>query len=157
MQELYVVKIFQIPRGTKRRSLSLVKFKTSPAFMKMNSIANIYSEFSKIFRATNSRGCFCLNVSQEITVYWCHWFYFPARIIWHSNKWFFVEIFSEAWNQNTLHCLYEKKDTIPLYAQCQFIMYRLKIVTHVYMQLWVPDNLVLFIYHSGINCSIVYE
>ena len=33
-------------------------------------------------------------------------------------------------------------------------MYRLKIVTHVYMKLWVPDNLVLFLHHSGINCSI---
>ena len=36
-------------------------------------------------------------------------------------------------------------------------MYRLKIVTPIYMKLWVSDNLVLFLYHSGINCSLVYE
>ena len=45
-KEIYVVKIFQIPRGTKGWSLSLVKLKTSPAFLKMNSITDIYSEFS---------------------------------------------------------------------------------------------------------------
>ena len=33
-------------------------------------------------------------------------------------------------------------------------MYRLKIVTHVYMKLWVPDNLVLFFYHSGVYIYI---
>ena len=76
VQEIYAVKIFQIPRGTKRWSLSLVKLKTFPAFFKMNSTSDFYSEFSKIFRATISRGCFCLSVSQEITVYWCEWFYF---------------------------------------------------------------------------------
>ena len=41
--------------GTKRQSLSLVKLKTSPAFLKMNSTTEIYSELSKIFRATISR------------------------------------------------------------------------------------------------------
>ena len=33
-------------------------------------------------------------------------------------------------------------------------MYRLKIATHVYMKLRVPDNLVLFLYHSGIYIYI---
>ena len=82
------MKIFRISRGTKRRSLSLVKLKTSPAFLKMNSTTNIYSKFSKISRATISRGRFCLNISQEITVYWCDWFYFPVRPIWHSKECF---------------------------------------------------------------------
>ena len=101
------MKIFQIARGTKRLSLSLVKLKFFSAFLKMNSTSDIYSEFSKIFRATISRGRFCLSISQEITVYWCDWFYFPVRSIWHS-KGVFGEIFSEAWDQNTLPCLSEK-------------------------------------------------
>ena len=33
-------------------------------------------------------------------------------------------------------------------------MHRLKIVTHVYMKLWVTDNLVLFLYHSCIYICI---
>ena len=33
-------------------------------------------------------------------------------------------------------------------------MYRLTIVTHVYMKLWVPDNLVFFLYHSGVYIYI---
>ena len=40
-----------------------------------------FSEFSKIFKATTSRGRFCLSILQEITVYWCDWFYFPVRPI----------------------------------------------------------------------------
>ena len=76
------MKIFQIPRGNKRRNLSLVKLKTSPDLkMKMNSATDIYSVFSKIFRETISRGRCYLNILQEITVYWCHWFYFPVRPI----------------------------------------------------------------------------
>ena len=35
-------------------------------------------------------------------------------------------------------------------------MYRLKIVTDVYMKLSVPDNLVLFLYDSRVNSRIVY-
>ena len=68
-------------------SLSLVKLKNYPTLLKMNSTTDIYSEFSKIFRTTISRGgrggggCFCLNISQEITVYSCDWFYFPVRSI----------------------------------------------------------------------------
>ena len=75
------MKIFQIPRGTKTQSLSLVKLKTSPAFLKMNSTSDIYSESSKIFRTTISKGRFWLNISQEITFYWWDWFYFPVRPI----------------------------------------------------------------------------
>ena len=37
-------------------SLSLVKLKNYPALLKMNSTTDIYSEFSKIFRTTISRG-----------------------------------------------------------------------------------------------------
>ena len=81
IEEIYAVKIFQILRGTIRCILSLVKFKTFPAFLKMNSTTDIYYEFSTIFRATISMENFCLNTSQEITVYWCHWFYFPVRSI----------------------------------------------------------------------------
>ena len=54
--------------------------KISPAFLKMNSTTDIYSECSKIFGTTISRARFCLNVSQKITVYWCDWFYFPVRL-----------------------------------------------------------------------------
>ena len=64
----YGVKIFQIPRGTKRPSLSQ-KLKISANFLLMKSITDIYSEFSKIFRSTISRVRFCLNISWEITVY----------------------------------------------------------------------------------------
>ena len=48
-------KIFQIPRGTMRWSLSLVKLKISPAFLKINSTTDIYSEFWNIFSTTISR------------------------------------------------------------------------------------------------------
>ena len=93
------MKIFQIPRGTKRWSLSLVKLKTFPAFLKMNSTSDIYSKFSKIVGATISRRQFCLSISQEITVYWCDW---------TLERVAFSEIFSEARDQNNLHCLSEK-------------------------------------------------
>ena len=82
------MKIFQIPTGTKRRSLSLVKSKTSPAFLEMNSTTDIYYEFSKIFRATISKGYLCWNISQEITVYWCDWFHFLVRSMWHPKECF---------------------------------------------------------------------
>ena len=49
VQEILALNIFQIPRGTKKQSLSLEKLKTSPAFPKMNSTTIIYSEFSQIF------------------------------------------------------------------------------------------------------------
>ena len=107
-QEIYAVKIFQIPRGTKRCSLSLIKLKTFSAFLKMNSTTDIYSEFSKIFTATISRRHFCFNISQEITVYWCDWFYFPARQILTIERMFFNKIFSETCDQSPLHCLSEK-------------------------------------------------
>ena len=45
----------------------------------MKLTSDIYSGFSKIFRATVSRGRFCVSVSQEITVYWCDWFYFTVE------------------------------------------------------------------------------
>ena len=64
----YGIKIFQIPRGTKRPSLSQ-KLKISADFLKMKLIADIYSEFSKIFRSILSRVRFCLNISWEITVH----------------------------------------------------------------------------------------
>ena len=149
VQEIYVVKIFQIPGGTKKRSLSLVKLKTSPVFLKMNSTTDIYSKFSKIFRATISRWRFCLNILLEITVYWCNSFYFPIRPNLALERVFFGEIFSEAWDQNTLHCLSEKY-IIPLCAQRHFVLCRLKTVTHIYMKLLVPDNLVLFLCYSGV-------
>ena len=92
VQEIYAMKIFQTPSGTKRWSLSLVKLKSFPAFLKMNSTSGIYSEFSKICRATIYRGRFCLSISQEVTVYWCDWFYFPVRSIWHSKEWFSAKV-----------------------------------------------------------------
>ena len=135
-QEMYVI-----------RSLSLVKLKSFPAFLKMNTTSDIYSEFIKIFRVTISRGSFCLSISQEITVYWCDWFYFPVRSIWRSKEWFSAKFLVRRGTRTPCTaCL--KKDTIPLY--------RLKIVTHVYMKLWVPDNLVLFLYHSGICIVYIY-
>ena len=57
------------------------EIKPSYQVLSLNSTTDIYSKFSKIFGTTISRGCFCLNVSQEITVYWCDWFYFPVRPI----------------------------------------------------------------------------
>ena len=58
----------------KRRILSLVNLKTSAAFLKINSINDICSEFIKIFRATIFRERFPLIFLQEITVYCCDWF-----------------------------------------------------------------------------------
>ena len=40
---------------SRKRSLCLVKLKTSSAFLKINSISDIYSEFCKILWATISR------------------------------------------------------------------------------------------------------
>ena len=54
----------------------------------MNSTTGIYSEFSKIFRVTISRGCFCQNIPQQITVYCCDWIYFSVIPIWHSKECF---------------------------------------------------------------------
>ena len=60
-------------------NLSLAKLKFFPAFLRMKLTSDIYSGFSKIFRATVSRGRFCVIMSQEITVYWCDWFYFTVE------------------------------------------------------------------------------
>ena len=126
VQEIYAMKIFQTPSGTKRWSLSLVKLKSFPAFLMMNSTSGIYSEFSKICRATIYRGRFCLSISQEVTVYWCDWFYFPVRSIWHSKEWFSAKVL--VWRGTRASCTTcLKKDTIPLYAKHQFVMNRLKI------------------------------
>ena len=106
------MEIFQIPGGNKRWSLSLVKLKSFPAFLKMNSTSDIYSEFSKIFGATISRRRFYLSISQEITVYWCDWVLLSCEINMTLEKEVFSEVFrevfSEAWDQNALHCLSEK-------------------------------------------------
>ena len=131
----------------------LSKVEVFPAFLKMNLTSDIYSGFSKIFRATTSRGCFFLSVSQETTLYWCDWFYFPLRSIWHSKEWFSVK-FLVRLGTRTICSVCLKKDHIPLYAERQFVMYRLKIVTHVYMKLRGPDNLVLFLYYPGIYIYI---
>ena len=93
------MKIFQIPGDTKSWSLPSLKLKTFLAFLKMNSTSDIYSKFSKIVGATISRRHFCLSISQEITVYWCDW---------TLERVAFSEIFSEAWDQNNLHCQSEK-------------------------------------------------
>ena len=118
-------------------SLSLVKLKTTLAFLKMSWTTDIYSEFSEIFRTTISRGVLLLK-------------YFAADyclLVWlvtnlTLERVFFGEIFSETWTR-TPCTAYLIKDTIPLCAQGQFVMYRLKIVTQVYMKL-LPDNLVYF-------------
>ena len=113
--ETYAVKIFQIPRGTKRWSLSLVKLKTFPAFLKMNSNSDISSEFGKIFRATIPTERFCLSILQEITVYLCHWFHFPVRSIWHLKEWFSVKFLVRVgpehpalsvWKKILFHCMH---------------------------------------------------
>ena len=107
--------IFQIPRGGKRWSLPLAKLRSVPVFLKMNSTSDIHSELNKIFRATISRGSFCLGISQEIIVYWCDWFYFPMRSIGHSKEWFSVKFLVRCGTGTACTaCL--KKDTIPLYA-----------------------------------------
>ena len=93
----------------------LSKVEVFPAFLKMNLTSDIYSGFSKIFRATTSRGCFFLSVSQETTLYWCDWFYFPVRSIWHSKEWFSVK-FLVRLGTRTICSVCLKKDHIPLYA-----------------------------------------
>ena len=100
----------------------------------MNLTSDIYSEFSKILGAIISWGRFCLSISQEITLYWCDLFYFSERSIWHSKEWFSVKFLVRRGTRN--HCTaYLKKHTIPLYEKRQFVMYRLKIVTHIYKQI----------------------
>ena len=115
VQEIYIVKIFQIPRGTKIRSLSLLNFKTFLVFLNMNSTTDIYFEFRKTFRATISTERFCLNISLEIIVYWCDWFYFPVRPTWHSKECFSTK-FLVKHGTATLCIACLKKDIIPLYA-----------------------------------------
>ena len=130
-----------------------VKLKTSPAFRKMNSTTDIYSEFSKIFRTTISRGRFCLNTSQEITIYWCDWFYFPVRPIWHSKERFSAKFLVKGGTRTPCTaCLKKRCYSIVRIASVRYI--QVKIETDVYMKLWVPNNLVLFLCHSGINCSV---
>ena len=93
----------------------LSKVEVFPAFLKMNSTSDIYCGFSKIFRATTSRGRFCLTISQETTVYWCDWFCFPVRLIWHSKELFSLKFLVRCGTRT--HCTFcLKKDTIPLYA-----------------------------------------
>ena len=51
------------------------------------------------------------------------------RPIWHSKEWFSAQLLVKRGTKTPcIDCL--KKDTIALYAYCQFVMYRLKIVTH---------------------------
>ena len=93
----------------------LSKVEVFPAFLKMNSTSDIYCGFSKIIRATTSRGRFCLNISQETTVYWSDWFYFPVRSIWHSKEWFSVKFLVRRGTRRPCTvCL--KKDIVPLHA-----------------------------------------
>ena len=47
---------------SRKRSLCLVKLKTSSAFLKINSISDIYSEFCKILWATISREALLLLI-----------------------------------------------------------------------------------------------
>ena len=49
------------------------------------------------------------------------------------ERMFFGKIFSEAWDQNTLHCLPDKRYYSIVHIAS--VMYRLKIVTHVCMKL----------------------
>ena len=61
---------------------------------------------------------------------------------------FYGETFSEAWDQNTLGLTAQKKILF------HFVMYKLTIATHVYMQLWVTYNLLSCLYHPGIYIYI---
>ena len=46
-----------------------------------------------------------------------------------------VSFFRQAVQTSTPGTVCLKKGTVPLYALCQFVKYKLKIVTHVYMKL----------------------
>ena len=111
----------------------------------MSPTIELYSELIKIFRTTIFRGRFCLNTSQEITLYWCDWFYFPVSPIWHSKECFLAKFLVKRGTRTPCTtCL--KKDTIPLYTKCEFVMYRLKNVTHIYMKLYIYTHIYIYIY-----------
>ena len=77
-----------------------------------------------------------------------YWFYFTVRSMWHLKESFQRNFYWIAWPEHL---------ALPVWKRVLFHcthsvghMCRMKIVTHVYMKLRVPDDLVLFLYHSGI-------
>ena len=131
-----VLKIFEISRGT-MRCLSLVKF----------------WRLLQLFRRRTLP--LTLNL-QGITVFtnWLGLLLCETNLI--TRKTVFRRNFQ--WSAGPKHlALTAWKRYYSNYALRQFIMYRLKIVTHVYIKFWVANNLVLIsFYNSGINRSIVY-
>ena len=87
----------------------LSKAEDFSSFSKMNSTSDIYSKFGNIFRSTISRGHFYLSILQEMTVYWCDWYYFPVRSIFSAK-----DLVRQGTRIPCTTCL--KKDAIPLYA-----------------------------------------
>ena len=99
--------------------------------------------FKQLVQGINAYISFLRSI-QELD-WFCSW----VRQIWLLRGVPFARIFSKTWYKNSLRWLLEK-DTIPLYARRQFVIYRLNTLTHVYMKLREPDNFVLVLYHSGI-------
>ena len=142
------MKIFQIPRGTKRWSLSLVKLSlfqlfwrwTWPVTFTLNWAKSLEQLFLGTLLLKYFAGGYCLLV--WLVLLSCEINLTLERVV-------FSEVFSEAWDQNTLHCLSKKgyysivRIVSVRYVQAEDCNTRLH-------ETWVPDNLVLFLYHCGI-------
>ena len=75
------------------------------------------------------------------------------RPIWHSKEWFSAQLLVKRGTKTPcIDCL--KKDTIALYAYCQFVMYRLKIVTHKIYGHGSKSKTVLKETKDRITCSV---
>ena len=117
----------------------------------MNSTTDIYSEFSKIFRVTISRGCFCRNIPQQITVYCCDWIYFSVIPIWHSKECFSAKFLVKRGTRTPCTaCLRKRYYSFVRIASVRYVQdYNTPL--HETLSTWY---LVLFLYHSGIHIVI---
>ena len=117
----------------------------------MNSTTDICSEFSKIFRATISKGCFNRNIPQQITVYCCDWFYFSAIPIWHSKECFSAKFLVKCGTRTPCTaCLRKRYYSFVRIASVRYVQDYITPL-HETVSTWY---LVLFLDHSGIHIVI---
>ena len=148
IQGICVPKIFKIPRGTSRQSLSLVKLKTwilqlfwrwSPPLTFIRNLAKPFQQlfvikcFASIFR----RGSLSLLIWLVLLLCETN-LIFKKRTFWWSFHW-------RVGPEHLALTAWKRYFSI---AWCQFVVYWLKVVTHFYMKLWVSDHLALFLYQS---------
>ena len=140
--KISVLKVFQIPRGTTRRSLSLVKLKTSPSFLKVNSTPDIYSEFCKIFLTTISREALLLKCFARdhcfllvwLVLLFCETDLITRKRVFRRNIWWSVgteHLAVTAWKKKLFNCTYSVSSLCTGAEDCNIN----------YLKLWVQNNL----------------